>query len=199
MSSLLAGILVLHKLHIGPTRLEFLPLLISVIMLHNCMLCSIPLSSSPVANIHHIGIYLTDNDPPTTLSPVLSYKFPHSSIPAFSLLRPHTSPTLSVSSSDSILCLRFETLPSTPLTSDDKFVLPSLWFNPSRAAIKPFAFAKHKCLSINISIQWERMPYFRFPLITMKNSMEQLSLSSSSEDSFHKTDNGEGKSDSEWY
>ena len=75
MLSVLAGNLVLHKLHIGPTRLEFLPLLISVVMY--VMFHPSP-SPSPVANIHCIGIYPTDNEHSFALHTPQSSKYPQS-------------------------------------------------------------------------------------------------------------------------
>ena len=76
MSSVLAGNLVLHKLHFGPTRLEFLPLLISIVVMY--VMFHPSLSPSPVANIHCIGIYPTDNVHPFTLH-TLQSKDPQSS------------------------------------------------------------------------------------------------------------------------
>ena len=79
--------------------------------------------------------------PPPTPSPVpspalfrltftgVSYKFRHPPIPTPSSLHSRTSSTPGISSSDFIPCSLFGTLPPTPSTSDDEFVLASLWFN----------------------------------------------------------------------
>ncbi|KIJ94654.1 hypothetical protein K443DRAFT_11915 [Laccaria amethystina LaAM-08-1] len=70
-------------------------------------------------------------------------KLPYPPISTPSSLRSCASPISSMSSSDSIQCSQFETLPPTPSTSYDEFALPSLWFNARPAAFKLLVIAKH--------------------------------------------------------
>ena len=82
-----------NYLHIKPTRLAFLPLLISVVPY--VILLSFP-SPSPVANIHCVGIYPADNELPFTLrTPSLS-SYPHPIFPPPTL---HFAPFQDASSS----------------------------------------------------------------------------------------------------
>ena len=64
-------------------------------------------------------------------------------VPHHFVLGTCASPTSSISSSYSSLCLRLGTLPPTLSTSDYGSALPSPWFNPCQAAIMSLVIAKH--------------------------------------------------------
>ena len=150
--------------------------------------------------------------PTTTTSPVpspdlfrltftdVSYKFAHPPILTPSSLRSCASPTMSVSSSDSRPCLRLGMLSSTPSASGDQFTLPSSFSNPRRADNKLLVIAKHNGSPSTSPSNDSECPISASLLQPFKKSMElhvALSPSSSSEESFYETD--EGEFDSGWH
>lgn len=150
--------------------------------------------------------------PTTTTSPVsspdlfrltftdVSYKFAHPPILTPSSLHSCASPTLSVSSSDLRPCLRFGTLSSTLSASGDEFALPSSYSNPRRADNKLLVIAKHNGSLSTPPFNDSDYPISPSLLQPLKTSMEwhiALSPSSSLEESFCETD--EGEFDSGWH
>ena len=90
----------------------------------------------------------------------------------FSSLRSCASPSLSASSSNSIPCLQFRTLPTTPSTSDNELTLRFPWFDPCRTA----RYCRTQWFSTNISHSTRANAPFPLPSCNHQESNETARL-----------------------
>lgn len=144
--------------------------------------------------------------PPTTPSQVPSpdlfmLKFINVSYEFLQPPKQTPSSLRSMLSLDSMPSSQFGTLPPTPLTSDNKFALSSLWFNAHPAAIKPLAIAKHNGLPSSSPFNNSEASFLHHSSSRLRTPWKDLSHSPSFsfEDSFYETDDSESEANSEWY